>query len=225
MKILMLILASDSAPEYIEFQSIWRMYMDLHPSIDCYFYKGDPTLETEAVLRGDTLFLRVEESLETVYEKTMRAFRFFEPQLSKYTFVYRTNLSSFIDFKKYLRVCARLPQTQCCAAFIGYEDDIPFPSGSGFTLSPDLVRRLLSENPPNVSQDDITIGAALHRWGIPIHGVNRADYIDEGDGFLYLCLNPGIPTFHYRVKTDNRKRDAKALRSLVTRIVTLRLQV
>lgn len=215
MKILMLILASDTAPEYIEFQSIWRMYMKLHPNIDCYFYKGDPTLQTETSLRGDTLFLRIEESLETVYEKTMRAFRFFEPQLSNYTFVYRTNLSSFIDFRKYLQVCAGLPQTECCAAFIGYESGIPFPSGSGFTLSPDLVRRLLNENPPNVSQDDVTLGVALHRWGIPIRGVNRADYVAERKCFVYLWLNPGIPLFQYRVKTDDRKHDAAALRALV----------
>jgi hypothetical protein len=218
MKILVLILASDSAPEYIEFQSIWKMYMNLHPKIDCYFYKGDPTLPTEAVLRGNTLLLRIEESLDTVYEKTLRAFRFFEPQLSNYTFVYRTNLSSFIDFGKYIQVCASLPKTECCAAFVGTDDDgVPFPSGAGFTLSPDLVRRLLRENPPLLVQDDITIGHALHQWGIPIVPVNRADYVAEENVFIFKCFDLEMPTFHYRVKSDDRNLDVIALRTLVTR--------
>lgn len=213
MRILVLILASDSSHEYVEFQAIWRMYMNHHPGIDCYFYKGDPTLQTEAILHGDTLTLRIEESLDTVYEKTMQAFRYFEPRLGKYDFVYRTNLSSFVDFEKYLEVCAGLPKTRCCAAFIGYDGDTQFPSGSGFTLSPDLVRRLVLENPPKVVQDDVTLGHVLHRWGIPIHGVNRVDYLDDQTGFLYWF--PEMPAFHYRVKSDDRKHDVRVLRALV----------
>ena len=226
MKILVLILASDNAPEYVEFQSIWRMYMNLHPNIDCYFYKGVPTLPTEAVLRGNTLLLRIEESLDTVYEKTLRAFRFFEPQLSNYTFVYRSNLSSFIDFGKYLRVCASLPRSGCCAAFIGVDEDgVPFPSGAGFTLSPDLVRRLLRENPPFVVQDDITIGHALHKWGIPILPVNRADYEAKRKKFVLKCFDLEMPTFHYRVKSDDRGLDVIILRTLVTQNGTFRIAV
>jgi hypothetical protein len=192
--------------------------MNLHPKIDCYFYKGDPTLPTEAVLRGNTLLLRIEESLDTVYEKTLRAFRFFEPQLSNYTFVYRTNLSSFIDFGKYLQVCARFPRTECCAAWVGwYEEGIPFPSGAGFTLSPDLVRRLLRENPPLLVQDDITIGHTLHRWGIPILPVSRADYVAVENAFAINCSDPEMPIFHYRLRSDDRNLDVIALRTLVTR--------
>jgi hypothetical protein len=213
MKILMLILASDSAPEYIEFQKVWRSYMHSNPNIHCFFYKGDPNLSQDAILSGDTLLIKLEESLENVYEKTILAFKYFEPVLHQYDFVYRTNLSSFIDFGKYIDVCQTFPKTEGCIAFVGMTGDgVSFPSGSGFTLSPDLVRRFVKDPPPKIEQDDITFGVALNNWGIPIHSVSRADYSRDVGDFVYRI--PEMPTFHYRIKTDNRKHDIEIMRAL-----------
>jgi len=210
MRILVLILASDTAPEYSEFQKSWAMYMNRTPGVDCYFYKGDPTLEQDAVLKGNTLHIKIEESWLNVYEKTMRAFRFFEPTLSTYDFVFRTNLSSYLDIPAYIAFCATLPRTECCAAVVGRSGTISFPSGSGYTITPDLIRRLLAENPPRIVEDDVTVGLALQTWGIQIRPVNRADY----DGTTWAGLD-GSPIFHYRVKSENRRHDTDILRSLV----------
>ncbi len=217
MRILVLILASDGAPEYIEFQTIWESYMKSNPSVDCYFYKGDPTLEKDVLLKGNTLFINIEDTLETVYEKTLRAFLYFEPRMDQYDFVYRTNLSSFVDFPKYLQFCERLPKSDCCAAVTGDPEGIPFPSGSGFTMSVNLVRRLLEERPPKVVQDDVTIGTALHNWGIQIHNTNRSDCTSPGGPFTVLVPNEDV--FHYRVKSHDRTSDAHVLRDLVKRMV------
>jgi hypothetical protein len=215
----MLVLASDTAPEYIEFQSIWRLYMQSNLNIDCYFYKGDPNLTEDAILDGDTLSIRIEDTLETVYEKTLRAFKFFVPRLDTYTFVFRTNLSSFVDFDKYIRFCDGLPTTNCCAAVIGYEGNIPFPSGSGFTLSPDIVRRLVQESPAKNVQDDVTIGTALRNWGIQIYRANRLDRYGDEWHWVYPPRNHEL-AFHHRVKTEDRNKDAQTLFEL-TRLNTV----
>jgi hypothetical protein len=188
--------------------------MHSNPNIHCFFYKGVPNLSQDAVLSGDTLLIKLEESLENVYEKTILAFKYFEPALYQYDFVYRTNLSSFIDFRKYIDICQSFPKTEGCIAFIGMTDNgVCFPSGSGFTLSPDLVRRFVKDPPPKIEQDDITFGVALNNWGIPICNVNRADYVSDLNEFVSRI--PEMPTFHYRIKSDDRKRDTEIMRALV----------
>ena len=214
----MLVLASDTAPEYIKFQSIWKNYMNSNPNIDCYFYKGDPTIIGETQLDGDTLLIKIEDVLSNVYEKTLRAFKYFLPELHKYSFVFRTNLSSYINFDRYLQFCDTLPKTSCCAAVAGSHNEIPFPSGAGFTLSTDLVRRIIYETPAFIIQDDVTIGNALTNWNIQIIRANRREIIQ---GNWYHAMPPLTDEiiFHYRVKTDNRSRDAETLSELVAKHV------
>lgn len=212
MRILMLVLANDGAPEYIELQTIWKAYTHSHSKIDCYLYKGRTGLGREAFLEGDTLLLDIEDTLETVWDKTLMAFRYFEPHLSNYDFVFRTNLSSAVDFAKYFEFCGTLPKTECCTAVIGHHDGIPFPSGAGLTLSVDLVRRLLRDTPQKLEQDDVTIGVALQTWGIDIQKANRGDYDTDRQAFRIHI--PTEPVFHYRVKSDNRQLDTQVLRRL-----------
>ncbi len=193
--------------------------MNSNPSIDCYFYKGDPTLEKDVLLKGNTLFIKIEDTLETMYEKTLRAFLYFEPRMEQYDFVYRTNLSSFVDFPKYLRFCERLPKSDCCAAVIGNHEGVLFPAGAGFTMSVNLVRRLLAERPPMFFLDDVTIGTALHKWGIQIHMTNRADCLSPGGPFMLHVPNEDV--FHYRVKSCDRPSDVRVLRDLVKMYATV----
>jgi len=197
-KILMLVLASDNNPIYKEHQRIWRSYMHTNPNIDCYFYKGDPTLEQEYKLIEDTLYIQIEDTLENVYEKTLRAFKFFEPNFHKYKCIFRTNLSSVVIFHRYIEYCKTIPTHSFCSAHIGIENQVPFPAGAGFTITPDIASRLVAERPPLISQDDVSIGYALQSWGIPITSVNRMDFITPE---LYNDYHLKIPSiFHFRIK-------------------------
>jgi hypothetical protein len=178
--------------------------MNSNPMIESYFYKGDPHLEQEYVLEGDTLWIRVEESLDTVYEKTMKAFAYFAGRLNTYDFVFRPNLSSFVVFDRYIDYCSTLATRGHVSAVIGREGEHTFPSGSGFTMSSDVVLKLLRDNPPLVVMDDVTIGVWLHTSGIPIRNAGRCDYTN----------GTGLPTgadenttFHYRVKNPMRGLD------------------
>lgn len=207
-RILLLILANDGDPVYLAFQMLWRKYMNSHPNIRAYFYKGCPEITEPAVLADEnTLLIQIHDTLENCYEKTLRAFDFFSKDFDKYDFIFRTNLSSFIYLPYYFEFCKQLPKTNCCAAVIGGGENFKFPSGAGFTLSIDLAKRFLLERPPFDTQDDVTIGFALQSWKIPIIHAERIDILS----FYHMENIPMViqknPTaYHYRLKNGEEKR-------------------
>lgn len=232
MRVLCLILASDTTEEHKQFQVLWRTLINKHPDVDCYFYKGNPDLDEPTLLDGNTLWIKIEESYETIYEKTLRAFEYFIPVLDGYDFVYRTNLSTLTSFNHMLEYCNDLPRRNCCAAVAGgvpyngnsldYKNS--FPGGNGFLLTPNLVKRLVTERVPLVEQDDITIGEALRKWGIHIHQFARPDFIGNNKWELINIellpeqdhnLLPKKMMFSYRFKTNNRLNDVEQMRKVI----------
>ena len=181
MKVLILVLASDTEPRYLHLQEQWRRYMTSHEKVDCYFYKADPTIPDKFLFNKSeqTLYCKLEESYETISEKMKMTFSYFEPVLDNYDYIFRTNLSSFVHFDRYIRYCESLgTRTNFCSAVVGnyINSGIPFPSGAGFTLSPDLVRRFIeNEYNDNDSIDDVALAFALQHWSIQIQPANRID--------------------------------------------------
>ena len=238
MRVLCLILASDTAPEYLKFQKLWRRFMKTNKNVDCFFYKGHPDLTKPEFLEDDTLWIRTPETLENVYEKTLRAFEYFIPKLDQYDFVYRSNLSTFVAFEHMLKFCERLTRTLSCGAVIGgitredeqrnsLETGTSFPGGNGFLLSTDLVKRLVVERIPLTMQDDVTIGVALRKWGVRIIEFSRPDLNDNGTWLVNnpkmidnpndWNLDPKPSMFTYRLKTFDRARDLAMMDSLIKR--------
>lgn len=201
----MLILASDDMPIYKDLQSIWRAYMKTSPHIDCYFYKSDPNLENNAKLENDTLWIKLQENYDNVYEKTLRAFEFFADKFEQYDFIYRTNLSSFLVFDQYIKYCSTIPKTKFVSAVIGNYENFIFPSGSGFTMTPDIILELIKERPQMTLVDDVSIGKWLCTKHIPIHPVGRIDFIHDRTSLLEHVPIQNI--FHYRVKNNDRRLD------------------
>jgi hypothetical protein len=223
-RVLVLVLASDTNPIYVEHQKLWRLYMKRNPFVDCYFYKGDPDLPEPASLVGDTLFLKIEDTLDTVYEKTLRAFEYFEPEFPKYKCIFRTNLSSVVIFHAYINYCKTIPSESFCSAYVGIENGVRFPGGAGYTLTPDVATRFIRERPPLVIQDDVSVGYALLAWGIPITGARRLDFISKAHYDKWHEV--GIPgdIFHFRVKQQDRhdggtetRVELELMRTLISR--------
>jgi hypothetical protein len=203
MRILVLILASDDGSIYSALQEKWKKYMNKHPKIDCYFYKGDLSLPKPAILSGDTLWVRANDDSYHCYEKTIAAFAYFEPLLYKYDFVFRPNLSSFLVLDSYYEACKTFPKRKFCSAEINSNmSGIPFsyPSGAGFTLSCDIVRQLVINPQPQIINDDVSIGAALVNWGIPIHPAKRVNILEDTE------FRTG-DAYHYRIRTGDREKD------------------
>ena len=206
-RVLMLILANDDDGLYSALQTVWLSYMDSSPKIHCYFIKARPEQAEPFILDECTLYIKTREGYDqndALWQKTLKAFHYFQSVLGYYDFVYRTNLSSFIQFDRFLEFCRGLPRTNLCSAVIGH-NIVPFPSGSGFMLSCDLVHRILADPPEHDIMDDVTVGLALNKWGIKIVEAPRVDIEHESDP-----INPTV--FHHRVKTLGPDRLAQDMR-------------
>lgn len=210
---LIIVLASDTEPVYCRFQDAWKLAS--HPRADILFLKAHPDIQGGDFISNDTIFIRCRESHSTVHEKQLRGFRALLPRLANYAYVLRTNLSSFIDIEKYLAFCETLPRTGVYSGVIGYHPRTRFASGSGFTITPDLIHRLVRENPPEIEVDDVSIGGAITSWGVPIIPAPRFDYASSDPSLP----DPDIPSnvFHHRIKTSNRQHDAELLTRLFRR--------
>jgi hypothetical protein len=215
----MLVLAGGNDPIYQKMESLWLIYMNSHPEIDCYLYKGDFTMKEEFRLdtRTKILYIKIHDSFETVLEKTVRAFKFFEPEFDKYDFIYRTNMSSFVVFDRYVEYCNSIKERDnFCSAVVGRHLSHPFPSGSGFTITPDLVRRFITDR-----YDDSEL--MLTQWSIDIHDAKRIDLLYKGAIIVSNLNDPSI--FHFRLKSESREYDAQIYEYLVKRFYTDSLRV
>jgi hypothetical protein len=209
-RVLVLVLASDTDPLYCKLQSLWKTAN--HPRADILFLKAHPNLRGDDFVHENTIYIGCPETLEDVYEKQMRAYTLLLPCLKEYAFVFRTNLSSHLDIPMYLAYCSTLPRTKVYRGVIGMHCETPFASGCGYTITPDLIQRLVQENPPEVFLDDVSIGCAIANWGISAVPASREDYAPSG--WIRHIATTAEPLFHRRVKTDNREDDVRVLTRL-----------
>jgi hypothetical protein len=214
MRILMLVLTGGTDPIYKTFEALWQRYMRTSSEVDCYLYKGDPQLKEEYVLDPVTkvLTLRVPDDIEHTFEKMVKAFQYFEPHFQHYNFVYRTNLSSFLVLERYLAYCSTIREKErFCSAVVGH-DGHTFPSGSGFTITPDVAKYVIKRYVPTHLIDDVALGNVLIQGNVPIRDVPRADILDHEVPPTALT-NPSF--FHFRIKSNDRFQDVKVYESLL----------
>jgi hypothetical protein len=103
-KLLVLIIASEDLPVYVELQKIWRAYMHSFPAnVDAYFIKGDPNLPTKYQFVDDVIWSQtVENLIPGLINKTVLSLEAMLPKLHQYDYVLRANLSSFFHFPRLL---------------------------------------------------------------------------------------------------------------------------
>ena len=63
-KLLVLIIASDNLPVYVEEQKIWRSYMHLDPRhVEAYFIKGNPQLPANYFFKEDVIWSQTQDCI------------------------------------------------------------------------------------------------------------------------------------------------------------------
>lgn len=206
-KILLLIIASDDLPVYKELQGIWRTYMHLDPEhIEAYFIKADPQLPVPCEIREDVIWTQsVENLIPGILNKTLLSFEHFLPRIGEFSYVVRTNLSSFYSFSRLLTYLKGFPETQCYAAFQGIYEGFPFGAGAGIILSADLVEMLVERKQQLWNHfyiDDVAIGYFFYKEHVALMHVPRMDFLSLLD---WQTNGDKIPSkmFHFRVKNDN----------------------
>lgn len=216
MRILMLIISSDTFPVYARHREVWRTYMKSHPDVDCFFIQYNP-LVFVPTRTDDTLTMRGRERYDTILAKTVDALAFFLPR-KPYTHVVRTNLSCVWDFSKLIDFLKGVPSTRL---YGGIPLSKGGASGAGILLSRDVAELLVANRKTLLSIgtiDDEVIGTFLRSVGIPFTFSRRVDFLSLDH---YIEHNDKIPpdTFQYRVKQQDPERRAAEEPEMMRRIL------
>ena len=209
LKVLVLIIASDNYPVYVELQKIWRSYMHNNPDqIETYFIKGDPNLENDFEFRGDEIWSRTAESLFAgVTNKTLLSLEAIMPRLHEFDYVLRTNLSSFYYFPNLLKFLETRPKTNYYGGGFCYYNGGEYACGCGFLMSPDIIPILVQNKTLFLDKheccDDVLLGHFLiQKAGIKLDAYfNRVDIYSMAD---FDNQKDTIPhdAYHFRVKNN-----------------------
>jgi hypothetical protein len=197
LRLLVLVLSSDTHPIYASLRDVWRSHMNKTPGVDIYFLERG---ETQS--HGDTLVSSGPETWAGLTDKTLAAFN--QLPLHAYTYVLRTNLSSAWNFPKLLDLIDPFPRRSLYAGVQGEYFGIPYVSGAGILMSSDVCSFLLEHEAEVRSvgiMDDVDIGAVLAAHGCPIGAsLPRID--------IHAPTDP-IPLgeIHYRIKFQGLPRD------------------
>ena len=199
MKVLILIISSDTDPVYAEHRKVWLSYMNSKKEIECYFiqYRDGPQ-----AIEGNTFWLKGKESFPAIITKTLDSLDYFLKKDS-YDFIVRTNMSSLWNFNALLKYLETLPKEKVYNGAIGKNGSIPFVSGSGFIMSFDVAKllienRIIAESVKII--DDVDIGYALNKLGIECSSGKRKDcYYRE----MYDESTYDSSIYHYRIKWNN----------------------
>jgi hypothetical protein len=194
MRVLHLILHSDN-PVYNAMEQITQAWYAQIPNVTTYYYRYDATV-TSPELVGRCLRLPGTESyIPGILNKTVEALRYFcSDQETKFDVVIRSNISSLINFPRFLpRVAARLRTMLYGGTCIISADSIhpshghvdakympvKFVHGTCLVLRVDAVKLLLqNENCLNrVTIDDVSLGVFFKRVSLEHESMNVANVI------------------------------------------------
>ena len=202
----MLVISSDTEPVYVEHRKVWSSYMNSNPQIECYFiqYRDGPQ-----GIEGNTFWLTGTESFPGILTKTLDSLEYFLN--NDYDFIVRTNMSSLWNFDVLLKYLETLPHKNVYNGIIGNHNGIPFVSGSGFILSPDVATILLENRQIAESvriMDDVDIGYTLHKLDVPFTwGRRNSECVFDKD------------SYHYRLRIADRHLEGQVMKSIYDSIM------
>jgi hypothetical protein len=238
-KIIVLILSTKDS-EYEDFrtaiESTWLQdFKNL--GIKCFFYEGGSDINK---IEGDYIKLKCPDDLYSVSLKLIESLKIVFENFPETQLVYRTNLSSFIDVKTFLKFTElKKFDEDTYAGVIGYSyvlkerlykynllyyfsrfiffgKKIQFASGAGFFLGSKHCRRIISSKVNLNLIDDIMVANTINLspliTAIPERLSVSLETRHQFQKNAFLNLVHKKYLFHYRFKTNNRKEDACLLK-------------
>ena len=231
-KAILLIIASNDSPIYINARNIIKKYMYNEPSIKVIFvYEKLHAPLLDYCEDHDLIFENIEYRFPLSAEKTIEAMKIIDKKYN-YDYLIRTNIATFWDFDKLKVNLNSLPKEKCYAGYPlsvnkhinngncdHYPCDINYISGTDIFLSSDLVKMLINtDSIQYYMYDDICIGYFLNTQNnIPIIPLKWAWLDNPNSPYLSYCKDiyqlEDIPKLyndpkvdHYRVKyTQDRE--------------------
>ena len=205
MKILVLVIASDQSQQYIDMQAVWRtrispadfdVWFVKSMSADMWIWSSDNNIGICEDSR--TIFVKQDETfIPGILNKTVVALEYFLGR-HEYTHVWRTNLSSVLDFDG-LRLFLLSDAGRRCS-YAGFCGD-GFASGAGFLMIREAALYLVANHSRVLSWDtidDVSIGRLLS----PVFGLTHIErmWVKSVDDPIRDVLLDGI--FHFRCESS-----------------------
>lgn len=173
------------------------------------FFKAKVDLNSREILTN------VPDLYSLIGAKTIDAFDASIRELD-FDYIFRTNVSSYLDLKGLQRFVAAKPRNSFYAGAIGNHEGIDFASGCGYFISRDLVIKVLSNRElwDHNYIDDVSLGKLLTQdLNIDIQEVKRVDLNSTGLDMDRIIDN-SLSTFHYRCKATNPDVTIQIMKSL-----------
>jgi hypothetical protein len=171
----------------------------------------------ELDIENKTLFVKGDECLiPGILYKTIEALSYFLSFDSSYDFVWRTNLSSVLDFVGLQQYVLGLDKrTGLYGGYVGkaVNENIFFASGAGFLMSRDVALYLVA-NRDSLRWDlidDVAIGALLE----PVFGIVPIErcWVQTGCEDISALIRDGV--FHFRCESYQHLRTVDFMRYVI----------
>ena len=207
MRILVLVIASHNKSEYLQMESIWKSRV-VPDWCDMWLVHSKPVNQwigdlvndsdldpanVEVDIKNKTLYIQQDECLiPGILAKTVKALKFCLLN-GNYNYVWRTNLSSVLNFYGLYNYCASAKPTGFYGGYIGKYNTLLFASGAGFLMSCDVAQWLVANQ--HLLQwniiDDVAIGILLEPQFSIVHierqWIQSMDEFIRNDVFHYRC--------------------------------------
>lgn len=213
MKILILIMAHQTNDEvFNNYKKIWdkHIFESSYYNIEFKFLYSDETLSQEYIVDGDKLISKCKENYWfSLLIKVLNGFDYFYN--NDFDLVFKTNLSTLINFKKFYEYCEIIPKNRQYVydGVVGNYRNFYFCSGAGMLLNKNSVKLILN-NKDKVNEewtDDIFIGYVLNELE---HiqpnqgGMTRFDIVDK---FTQFNREDILSNTHIRIKVRENLLD------------------
>lgn len=238
-KIIVLILSTKDS-EYDSFRaaiaSTWLQDFK-SVGIKCFFYEGGSDINK---IEGDYIKLKCPDDLYSVSRKLIEALKVVFEKYPETQLIYRTNLSSYIDVKIFLKFVEinnfnentyagvignsyvlkerlyKYKSLYFFSRFIFFGRKIQFASGSGFFLGSKHCVTIISSKVNLNLVDDVmvayTINVSPLITAMPERLSVSLETKRQFDKKAFLNLVHEKCLFHYRFKSNNRKDDSSLLK-------------
>lgn len=207
MKILVSVLSKKDNGVYSNLENVIRnTWLKNKPdNIDVIFYYGD---SKNNELIGDKLSLNIVDTYQNISHKTLLMYNYLYENSNKYDYIFRTNLSSYLDLDLLNEFIKDKPLNKFYCGIIGQYGEVKFASGSGYFISKDILEFIYKNKDRwdiNVI-DDVALGKLLSKEFKIDTNAKRQDIKNVNEHIT--------KTYHYRCKQKDRNDDIKILNKI-----------
>jgi len=231
MKILLLFIYSEDDEHYNKMRKTQQTYCNSDVDVRSYFVTYRKTQSSSVEIEDDMIYVKGEETYLGITRKTVEAIEYLLNKWPDTDYVVRTNISTVINIRELKFFCETLPRTHVYTGGLinhlqwldepgGIADKslwgTEYVSGTSIILSRDLADKMVREK-SNIRHDivdDVSIGVFMK---------DKTSLTNPTAKFAFVSaeFDPDLidsKTVFYRIRTDNRKRDAENMQNICDKL-------